>query len=210
MTAIQRLRKRTLGRTGLEVSPIALGGASFGYVHRSANWDPYSKQGRATAIATLNHGQDLGINYIDTAPLYGNGQSETLIGEVVARRRQECVLATKVWFELDQQGVIESVEDSMRRLQTDHLDIVQIHGRIYSASDHDRVIRKDGPLDGLRTLREAGERSGSSALRRRSPSRSSHSWRSRISTSIRSPIISSIRLLPGISSPRRRRRMWPS
>ena len=157
MTAIPGLKKRTLGRTGLEVSPIALGGASLGYVHRAANWDPYSEQGRDTAIATLNHGLDLGINYIDTAPLYGNGQSESLIGEVVAKRREECVLATKVWFELDRQGVIESVHDSMRRLQTDHLDIVQIHGRIYSAADHERIIGKDGPLDGLRALRDAGK-----------------------------------------------------
>jgi aryl-alcohol dehydrogenase-like predicted oxidoreductase len=69
MTAIQGLKKRKLGRTVLEVSPIALGGASFGYVHRSANWDPYSEQGHDIAIATLNHGLDVGINYIDTAPL---------------------------------------------------------------------------------------------------------------------------------------------
>ena len=72
------MKKRMLGRTGLNVSPIALGGASFGYVHRSANWDPWSDDGRKTAIATLNHGLDLGINYIGVCC----GASPMLVREV--------------------------------------------------------------------------------------------------------------------------------
>jgi aryl-alcohol dehydrogenase-like predicted oxidoreductase len=149
------MEKRKLGRTGLDVSPIALGGASFGYVHRSANWDPWSDEGRRTVIAILNHGLDLGINYIDTAPLYGAGNSETLIGEVMKTRRQECVLAAKVWFELDRQGAINSVHESLKRLQTDYIDIVQIHGRMYSAADYGHIVKEGGPLEGLRALREA-------------------------------------------------------
>ena len=127
------MQKRKLGRTGLEVSPIAIGGAAFTYVHRATNWDPMSEDGRRIVISTINAALDRGINYVDTAPAYGNGYSETLVGEVMKTRRDDCVLASKVWYELDHQGVIDSVHASLKRLQTDHIDILQVHGRMYTA-----------------------------------------------------------------------------
>lgn len=154
---MQAMKSRKLGRTGLDVSPIALGGATFGYVNRATNWDPRSDEGRRTVIATLNHGLDRGINYIDTSPLYGDGHSETLVGEVMKTRRDDCVLASKVWYELDKAGAIDSVHQSLRRLQTDRIDVVQIHGRMYSAGDQAHILGTDGPLAGLRTLRDAGK-----------------------------------------------------
>lgn len=150
------MEKRALGRTGLQISRIGLGCASFGNVNRANDWDPWSDEGRRTAIATIHRALDRGINYIDTAPLYGNGHSETLVGEVMKARRDECVLATKVWFENEQQAVIDSVHQSMQRLQTDHIDVVQLHGRMYSGADQERII-KGGALDGLRALRDAGK-----------------------------------------------------
>ena len=151
------IKTRKLGRTGLDVSPIALGGAAFGYVNRASNWDPHSDEGRRTVVEMLNRGLDRGINYIDTSPLYGNGHSETLIGEVMKTRRKDCVLASKAWFELDRQGVIESVHESLKRLQTDYIDIVQIHGRMYSAADYAHIVKDGGPLEGLRALRDDGK-----------------------------------------------------
>jgi len=151
------MKRRPLGRTGLMISPIGMGGATFGYVHRASNWDPHSDAGRRTVMATLNHGLDRGINYIDTSPLYGDGHSETLIGEVMKTHRRDCVLASKVWFERDRQGVIDSVHDSLKRLRTDFIDVVQIHGRMYSAADCAHILKEGGPLDGLRTLRAAGK-----------------------------------------------------
>jgi aryl-alcohol dehydrogenase-like predicted oxidoreductase len=71
-------------------------------------------------------------------------------------RRDECVLATKIWFEDGRQAVIDSVHESMKRLQTDYIDVVQIHGRMYTSADHDHIV-KGGPLDGLLALREAGK-----------------------------------------------------
>lgn len=150
------MKKRKLGRTGLDVSPIALGGASFGYVHKAAGWDPYADDGRRATIGTINHALDRGINYIDTAPLYGNGNSETLIGEVMKTRRKDCVLATKVWYEQTRQGVIDSVHESLKRLQTDYIDIVQVHGRMYTNAEYEHIVN-GGPLDGLRAMREAGK-----------------------------------------------------
>lgn len=150
------MQKRKLGRTGLAVSPIAVGGAAFTYVHRAKGWDPLSDDGRKVVHSTLNAALDRGINYIDTAPAYGNGHSEILIGEVMKTRRKDCVLASKVWYELDHKGVIDSVHDSLKRLQTDYIDILQIHGRMYSPAEVEH-IQNGGPLDALLELRQAGK-----------------------------------------------------
>jgi aryl-alcohol dehydrogenase-like predicted oxidoreductase len=150
------MKTRALGRTGLQVSAVALGGASFGYVNKANGWDPWSSEGRKTAIATLNHALDAGVTYIDTAPLYGNGNSESLVGEVMRTRRDECVLASKVWFEKDRQGVLDSVHESLKRLQTDRIDVLQVHGRMYTAADYEHIVN-GGPLDALRKLKEQGK-----------------------------------------------------
>lgn len=150
------MKTRALGRTGLQVSAVALGGASFGYVNKANGWDPWSSEGRKTAIATLNHALDAGVTYIDTAPLYGNGNSESLVGEVMRTRRDECVLASKVWFEKDRQGVLDSVHEGLKRLQTDRIDVLQVHGRMYTAADYEHIVN-GGPLDALRKLKEQGK-----------------------------------------------------
>lgn len=146
----------TLGRTGLEVSRIAIGGYPFGGMNKASGWDPWSKDGRRTAIETVNHAIDSGITYLDTAPSYGDGNSERIIGDVMKTRRDECVLATKVnWEGRSRAEVITSVEESLRRLQTDHLDLVQLHGGMHTAEEHDHIVH-GGPLEGLRELRDRG------------------------------------------------------
>ena len=150
------MQKRKLGRTGLDVSPIAIGGAAFSYVHRSMGWDPMSDDGRTVVYATLNAALDQGINYIDTAAAYGDGYSETLIGEVMKTRRADCVLASKVWYYLDHQGVLDSVHASLKRLQTEHIDLMQVHGRMFSPDEVEHVLH-GGPLDALLELRAAGK-----------------------------------------------------
>lgn len=149
------MQKRRLGRTGLMVSPIAMGGAAFAYAQQSTDWDGRSADGQRSAIATINAALDAGINYLDTAPAYGDGHSETVVGEVMKTRRQDCVLASKVWYELDRQGVIDSVHASLKRLNTDHIDIMQIHGRMYAPAEVQHIL--GGPLDALRELRAAGK-----------------------------------------------------
>lgn len=129
------------GDTGLEISRIALGGFPFGGVNRARNWDPWSPEGRKTAITTIHRALDLGINYVDTAPSYGDGNSESIIGKVMRTRREECVLATKVgWQGLDKAAVIGSVRASLGRLQTDHVDVVQIHGGMYTQRDYEHIM----------------------------------------------------------------------
>jgi aryl-alcohol dehydrogenase-like predicted oxidoreductase len=151
------VRRVVFGETGLEISRLALGGFPFGGVNRVRSWDPWSPEGRKTAIATIHRALDLGINYVDTAPSYGDGNSESIFGEVMRTRREECVLATKVgWQGLDKAAVMGSVRASLRRLQTDHVDVVQIHGGMYTPEDYEHIMN-GGPLDALRELRENGE-----------------------------------------------------
>jgi aryl-alcohol dehydrogenase-like predicted oxidoreductase len=151
------VRRVVFGDTGLEISRIALGGFPFGGVNRARGWDPWSPEGRKTAIATIHRALDLGINYVDTAPSYGDGNSESIIGEVMRTRREECVLATKVsWQGLGKAAVMESVRASLGRLQTDHVDVVQIHGGMYTQEDFEHIMNC-GPLDALRELRQSGE-----------------------------------------------------
>ena len=150
------MKHRQLGRTGLQVSPIAIGGAAFTYVQESRGWNPMSDEGRHLVHDTLNAALDGGINYIDTAPAYGNGYSEQLVGEVMRERRQDCVLASKVWYEHDRSGVIESVNGSLKRLQTDHIDILQIHGRMFLPEEVEHILH-GGVLEALLELREVGK-----------------------------------------------------
>jgi len=152
----RKMKKRALGRTGLEVSPIAIGGAAFTYVHKAAGWDPMSEEGRKVVYATLNTALDNGINYVDTAPAYGNGYSETLVGEVMKTRRKDCMLASKVWYELDKAGAIDSVHQSLKRLNTDHIDLMQIHGRMYSPAEVEHILN-GGILEALLELKQAGK-----------------------------------------------------
>jgi len=153
-TPVERVE---FGATGLRVSRIGLGGYPFSGVNRARGWDPYTREGRLTAIETIHRALDLGVNYIDTAPAYGDGHSERLIGEVMRTRRDECVLATKVgWKDLDGEAVKASVHRSLERLGADYLDVVQFHGGMYTEQDCEHIMH-GGPLGALRELRESGE-----------------------------------------------------
>jgi aryl-alcohol dehydrogenase-like predicted oxidoreductase len=151
------MKLKPFGRTGLQISPIAFGGATITYTQASTNWNPRSAEGRQSVIDTIHYALDRGINYIDTSPIYGDGFSEEMIGEVMKTRRKDCVLASKSWFELDKQGTIDSVHASLKRLNTDYIDVLQIHGRMYDQADVEHILKEGGPLDGLRLLKEQGK-----------------------------------------------------
>jgi len=143
------------GKTGLMVTRLALGGYPFSGVNRAQGWDPYTPEGAREAIRTINAALDGGINYIDTAPGYGAGHSESLIGEVMRTRRAECHLATKVGYGGDKAATIKSCEDSLRRLQTDYLDVLQFHGGRYTAAEVDHILN-GGPMEAMEELKQRG------------------------------------------------------
>ncbi len=118
---------RTLGRTGIKVSPFALGAMMFG---------PMGNADHDDAIAMIHKALDAGINFVDTADRYSAGESEEIVGKALNGRRQNVVLATKVNGPMgedpNQQGnsrrwIVTEVENSLRRLRTDYIDLYQIH-----------------------------------------------------------------------------------
>lgn len=144
------------GRTGFDITRIGMGGYPLGGVNLSRQWNPFTSEGRELAIRTVHAALDGGINYIDTAPSYGNGNSESIIGEAIRGRRDTVVLATKVGYSLSAAEVIASVEASLARLKTDVVDIIQLHGGMYTSVDIEHILT-GGPLDGLCTLRAQGK-----------------------------------------------------
>ncbi|MEV5825062.1 aldo/keto reductase [Spirillospora sp. NPDC052242] len=121
------MQYRTLGRTGVQVSALALGAMNFGAIGRTT-------QDEATAI--VDAALESGINVIDTADMYGRGESEEMVGKAIAGRRDDIVLATKANMpmgdERNRQGssrrwLVTALDDSLRRLGVDHVDLYQIH-----------------------------------------------------------------------------------
>src|SRR5581483_2747334 len=152
------METRLFGRTGLAVTPIGLGGYPFGGVNRAAGWDPFTPEGRKIAIATIHRALERGISYVDTAPGYGHGNSESIFGEALAEggRRERVTLATKCPWSGSAEEVVASVERSLRRLRTDVIDVIQLHGGMFTA-EQVRHILDEGPLDALRRLRDDGK-----------------------------------------------------
>jgi aryl-alcohol dehydrogenase-like predicted oxidoreductase len=118
---------RTLGRTGVTVSTYCLGAMMFG------DW---GNTDEAECIRMIHDAIDAGVNFIDTADVYAAGRSEEIVGKALKDRRDDVVLATKVHGSMgkgpNERGnsrlwIMRAVEDSLRRLQTDHIDLYQIH-----------------------------------------------------------------------------------
>lgn len=118
---------RQLGHSGLKVSPLCLGTMMFG---------AWGNRDHEDSIRILRRALDLGINFLDTANIYSDGESEEIVGKAIAGRREEVVLATKVFGAMgkgpNQRGlsrktIVEQVEHSLRRLGTDYIDLYQIH-----------------------------------------------------------------------------------
>jgi hypothetical protein len=136
------LPHRTLGRTGAKVSILAFGCGSRFLMYKDED----------KALEVLNHAIDLGIDYIDTAYAYGNGLSETRVGKVMATRRKEVWLATKI-PDRTYDAFMQRLEGSLKRLQTDHVDLVHIHS-LGKAEDLAKIEAPDGALKGLLKAKE--------------------------------------------------------
>src|SRR5208337_4414513 len=118
-----------LGKAGVQVSRICLGCMSFG---NASEWMIEIERARPIVKRAL----DLGINFFDTANVYSKGRSEEIMGELLRDRRDDVIIATKVHGEMgdkpNQRGlsrlhVMKQIDGSLKRLQTDHVDLYQIH-----------------------------------------------------------------------------------
>jgi aryl-alcohol dehydrogenase-like predicted oxidoreductase len=145
------MKYRELGTTGVQVSPLCLGAMMFG-----AWGNPNHDDG----VAVIHRALDAGINFIDTADVYARGESEEIVGKALKGRRDTVVLATKVHGTMhdtdpnmkgnSRRWIVQEVEHSLRRLQTDWIDLYQIH-RWDPETDHDET------LGALTDLQRAGK-----------------------------------------------------
>ncbi len=136
------LPTRTLGRTGAKVSILAMGGGSRFLAY----------QDEEKALEAMNRAIDLGISYIDTAYAYGSGQSETRVGKIMKTRRKEVFLVTKVSARKGDKAQ-EIIEGSLKRLQTDQLDLLHIH-MLMGEDDLANIEAPDGVLKTVLKFRE--------------------------------------------------------
>ncbi len=137
---MNQLPKRPLGQTGFEATVLALGGVTY-------NLLPDDE-----AVAVVHRAIDLGINYIDTA--HGYKEGERKIGLVMAERRDEVYLATKTTSR-DYDGMAADIEEGLRRLQTDRIDCVQLHD-FKDEDDLLAVTAPDGALKAIEKFRKDG------------------------------------------------------
>jgi methylglyoxal reductase len=132
---------RNIGNSAIKASVITLGGLSIG----GGSW--WSDTDDTVSVETVHRALELGVNFIDTAPVYGLGHSETIIGRAIKGKRDKYVISTKatfdwdtgvgkLWRELDGHkvymdhsyaGIIKDCENSLRRLQTDYIDVYYLH-----------------------------------------------------------------------------------
>ncbi len=132
---MSNMKYRLLGRTGLLVSELCLGTMTF---YGKGFWEVVGKQGQDLANEIVARSLDAGINFIDTANVYSFGESETMLGKALeGRPREEVIIATKVRGRMSDEvnnvgltrhQIMRSVEASLKRLNTDYIDLYQIHG----------------------------------------------------------------------------------
>lgn len=136
-----------LGRTGWQVSALGLGGAALG--------DEFGAISPAQATATISAAIDGGITFFDTAAQYGRGESERRMGAALKPYRRDIILATKAVMRgtpYDYPTTIQSVHDSLARLQTDYIDLIQLHEAEATSFD----VAMEGCLRAFLALKKAG------------------------------------------------------
>ncbi len=152
--SVFQLEKRTLGKSNLAVTSIGLGL----WAVSGSEWGPVEDQ---ETLSAIDAALDAGVNFYDTADVYGNGHSEELLGQAMVGRRDQFIVASKIgWIGFDGEAkrtaydtvdkLIAGVESNLRRLQTDHLDVIQSH-----IDFHDPTMEIF--LEGFRRLQQAGK-----------------------------------------------------
>ncbi|HEX4169966.1 MAG TPA: aldo/keto reductase [Bryobacteraceae bacterium] len=140
------IAKRPLGKGGPEISIIGVGGFHLG-----------SAENQDAAKTIVEHALESGINFFDNAWEYHDGQSEEWLGSALGKRRNEAVLMTKVCSHgRDKAIAMQMLEQSLRRLKTDHLDVWQIHEVVYD-NDPDLIFRQNGAAEALLEAKKQGK-----------------------------------------------------
>ena len=148
---------RTFGRTGLNVSRIGFGGAPVGLPGYLTREDRDSAEFVEGAVSAVREAVARGINYFDTAPTYGDGRAERIMGMGLEGSRDRVVIATKYWFDpsLGFDVYTRNLGESLERLKTDHVDILQFHGLTFDDELAGKVL-ESGVLDWVDEMKARG------------------------------------------------------
>jgi len=158
-TSLGQLPTRRLGSTDIHLSVLGLGTVKFGRDQQVKYPQPFKIPSDSEVLKLLSQAQDLGINYLDTAPAYG--ESEVRLGKLLKGNRQNWLIASKVGeefvdgqshYDFTPEHIQFSVERSLKRLNTDYLDLMLIHS---DGSDLD-ILNRLGSLDKLLQLKDQG------------------------------------------------------
>lgn len=153
---------RKLGRTGITVSEIGFGGWAIGGTAGAAGTPVgWGKTSDDESLAAIRRARELGVTFFDTADSYGFGRSESLLGIVLSRKRQDVVIATKVGVIRDSEGrlkkdfsshhISHAVDGSLKRLRTDYIDLYQLHNPTLDD------LRRDEIHEAMDRLQEVGK-----------------------------------------------------
>jgi aryl-alcohol dehydrogenase-like predicted oxidoreductase len=154
---------RDLGRkTGIRVSAIGFGGWAIGGASEASGAPlGWGRQSDEDSMAAIRRARELGITFFDTADSYGFGRSESLLGIVLSRYRQEVVIATKVGVvrtssgslkkDFSRQHIFHAVDGSLKRLRTDYIDLYQMHNPTIDDLRHEEI------QDAMERLQDAGK-----------------------------------------------------
>ena len=151
------MKYRKFGNTGIEVSEIGFGAWGIGGAGNDSR--AYGPTDDAVSCLALRNAFDLGVNFYDTSPLYGYGHSEELIGSTLKDVRQDIIIASKVGFvnfkgeqDFSPQYIRSSLESSLNRLQTDYIDVFQLHSPPIDLLRQERRI-----IETLESLKQEGK-----------------------------------------------------
>ncbi|MCC6629360.1 MAG: aldo/keto reductase [Chloroflexi bacterium] len=151
------MEQRTFGRTAARMSALGFGGAPAGLTGYLGPWDAAAAESRASVTRAIRRALDLGVTYFDTAPGYGDGLSEEIVGQALGGDRARVFLATKTsrtqWTPA---GIRAACEASLRRLGVDHVDLLQFHGSWYGDDDAAAILERGG-LETYQRLRDEGK-----------------------------------------------------
>lgn len=156
------MQYRVLGKTGIRVSEIGFGAWAIGGA-AEASGTPlgWGRTSDDESLATIRRARDLGVNFFDTADSYGFGRSESLLGIVLSRRRDDVVIATKVGIvrtssgqlkkDFSKQHIFHAVDGSLKRLRTDFIDLYQVHNPTLDD------LRREDIQEAMERLQEVGK-----------------------------------------------------
>lgn len=161
------MKYRQLGNTGISVSEIGFGGWAIGGAATISGVPVgWGKTSDDQSLGALRRARDLGVNFFDTADIYGLGRSESLMGIVLPRRREEVVLATKVGIvrtsggehkrDFSRQHIFHAIDGSLKRLRTDYVDLYQVHNPTLQDLEREEIQEAMSMLQSIGKIRYWG------------------------------------------------------